>query len=373
MSLEFRKESLKKLNTPDDLDRLMPVTDERGWISLMAFGVFIISAIIWGFAGSIPTTINGTGVTTSAGYIKGVFAFTSGELTEFKVRGGDTIDAGELIAVINQPDLKQTTENASEELIELEAHQSERVAFLKKTIDEQSRRLFQLNILVREGVVEKSILMKAAQDVMNSRNELYDLEEIVAAAKRRKRESLAKEQWASVVRAPFAGTVTEVEYNEGDYVNIGSEILEMEAATPGGSSHDELRIALYLAAEDVKKVRKGMKVFIAPGTVKREEYGQLIGEVTYVSEYPKSFESIKNDLNGDLAKKFVQAGPPYKIMVRLYRDPASYSRYRWTSGKGPRVKITSGILCDAEIQIEERRPVDLVIPMFKKYVLGIGA
>ncbi len=258
-------------------------------------------------------------------------------------------------------------------MIELEAHQSERVAFLKKTIDEQSRRLIQLNILVREGIVEKSILMKVAQEVMNSRNDLYDLEEKVAAAKRRKRELLGKEQWASVIRAPFAGKVTEVEYNAGDYVNIGSEILEMEVATPDGGSHHEMKVALYMAAEDVKKVRKGMNVFIAPGTVKREEYGQLIGVVTYVSEYPKSFESIKNDLNADLAEKFVQAGPPYKIMVRLYRDPASYSGYRWTSGKGPRVKITSGILCDAEIQIEERRPVDLVIPMFKKYLLGIGA
>ncbi len=87
MALEFRKESLKKLNSPDDLDRLMPVTDERGWIRLIAFGVFIISVLIWGFAGSIPITINGSGITTSSGYIKGVFALTSGVLTEFKVRG----------------------------------------------------------------------------------------------------------------------------------------------------------------------------------------------------------------------------------------------------------------------------------------------
>jgi len=51
MALEFRKEALKKLSSPDDLDRLMPVTDSRGWIALFASGVFLFAVLIWGFYG----------------------------------------------------------------------------------------------------------------------------------------------------------------------------------------------------------------------------------------------------------------------------------------------------------------------------------
>lgn len=372
MALEFRKESLKKLNSPDDLDRLMPVTDVRGWVSLSAAGLFLITAIIWGFAGRIPVTLSGSGITTATGTLNEVFALTSGVIQDFKVRGGDHVNKGDVFAVIDQPDLRQATENAKAELAELESHQAEQITSLNQTIGLQSERLSQLNALVHDGIVEKAILTKAEQELMASKRSLYELQGKLMEARLRKAETEKKERWASIVTAPLSGTVMEVKCNSGDFVKSGDGLLDIEGDATDADRKKGLLVELYIATDGAKKIAQGMRVFIAPSTVKREEFGMMIGEVTYVSSYPKTFESIRADLNDDLARKFMQSGPPYKVKVRLAGDSRSYSGYRWTSGKGPQVKISSGVLCNAEIQLEERRPVELVIPIFRKYVLGEG-
>ena len=116
-----------------------------------------------------------------------------------------------------------------------------------------------------------------------------------------------------------------------------------------------------------------MEVFIALATVKPEQYGYVIGKVYYVSEYPKSLQAIASDLKNDLlAQTFSRSSSPYKVKIKLLRDSSTYSGYRWTSGKGPRISITSGILCSGQIIVEQQRPMELVIPMLKKYVIGIA-
>jgi len=90
-----------------------------------------------------------------------------------------------------------------------------------------------------------------------------------------------------------------------------------------------------------------------------------------VSDYPVSVDAITAEIrNQQMANSFASASPPYKVKVVLLKDAGSYSGYRWTSGNGPRVKITSGILCAGRIVVEQQRPVELVVPALKKYVLG---
>jgi hypothetical protein len=49
----FRKVSLDRLSSPEQLDQLMQVTDARGWIILSAFGIVLATAVLWGFLGSV--------------------------------------------------------------------------------------------------------------------------------------------------------------------------------------------------------------------------------------------------------------------------------------------------------------------------------
>ena len=369
MSPEFRKEALKKLSSPDDLDRLMPVTDRRGWIALAASAVIISAVVIWGYFGRVSTTVNGDGMIMSEGTISSITVRTGGILTGFTVRGGDPIQKGQILAVVEQPELRQKFIEDFSAYEFASDHESEQRKFLIQQIGIQEEKLRKLQTLYQDGLVEKALLTSSERDIMDLKSKLYGLDQNVSSASRSLVRSRENYKWRSAVAAPFSGKVTEVHFQNGELVGEGAELLLAEPYDTVEESG--LRLDLYIASGDAKKIRNGMDVYVAPATVKPEQYGYLIGKVSYVSEYPKTLKAIASELKNDqLAQKFSQSSPPYKVKVKLLRDSTSYSGYRWTSGKGPETKITSGLLCGGKIIVEEQRPMELVIPMLKKYVLG---
>jgi HlyD family secretion protein len=115
-----------------------------------------------------------------------------------------------------------------------------------------------------------------------------------------------------------------------------------------------------------------MEVRVEPTTVKREEYGAIVGRVVTVSDFPVTPQGMLADLHNDaLVKRFSQDGTPYAAKVTLERDPSTASGYRWTSGKGPPILLSSGTLTRAEVTTREQPPIDLVIPLMKR-LSGIG-
>ncbi|HUS16491.1 MAG TPA: hypothetical protein VM536_15950 [Chloroflexia bacterium] len=58
----FRKTSLDRLSSPEQLDELMHVTSPRAWMALAAFGGLLAAALIWSLVAVIPTTVPGRGV-----------------------------------------------------------------------------------------------------------------------------------------------------------------------------------------------------------------------------------------------------------------------------------------------------------------------
>lgn len=58
----FRKTSMDKVTGPEQLDDYIRVTSPSLWIVLAAAVVLLAAALIWGAAGSLPTTISAVGV-----------------------------------------------------------------------------------------------------------------------------------------------------------------------------------------------------------------------------------------------------------------------------------------------------------------------
>ena len=58
MKSVYRKVSLERLSSPEQLDMLVQVTDVRGWLALSAIGILLAMVIGWGVWGSIPSQIN---------------------------------------------------------------------------------------------------------------------------------------------------------------------------------------------------------------------------------------------------------------------------------------------------------------------------
>jgi HlyD family secretion protein len=148
----------------------------------------------------------------------------------------------------------------------------------------------------------------------------------------------------------------------GSVLNIGMPVVVVE--TEGAS----LDAVLYIPADRGKSVKPGMEVRLEPSTVKREEFGTMVGTVTSISEFPITPQGMAAVLHNDtLVTRFSKDGAPYAATVRLQPDNGTTSGYHWAVGQGPSVRLTSGTLTKAEITTRERRPVELIVPMLRKF------
>ncbi len=55
----FRKESLKRVESPDELDKYVRVTTPGVWILLAALVVILLGGCVWGFFGRLNTVVKG--------------------------------------------------------------------------------------------------------------------------------------------------------------------------------------------------------------------------------------------------------------------------------------------------------------------------
>lgn len=91
----FRKEALERLASPEQLDQLMPVTDRRGWLALVAIGLVLFAGVVWGIAGSIPVTIEATGLLMRQGGVEVLTAAQASVVTDVQAAPGDMVQAGQ--------------------------------------------------------------------------------------------------------------------------------------------------------------------------------------------------------------------------------------------------------------------------------------
>ncbi|MCR4922664.1 MAG: hypothetical protein K5931_01505 [Lachnospiraceae bacterium] len=58
----FRKESLERIQSPEQINDYLRVTKISIWITLGAVVVILLGALSWGFFGTLETTVNGTAI-----------------------------------------------------------------------------------------------------------------------------------------------------------------------------------------------------------------------------------------------------------------------------------------------------------------------
>ena len=97
---------------------------------------------------------------------------------------------------------------------------------------------------------------------------------------RRQMEAIAEtlNQNTQVV-SPIEGRVLEIKVSAGSVLAVGTPVVAIE------SEGSTLEAVIYLAAERGKSVKAGMQVQVEPSTVKREEYGTMLGTVLAVSDF----------------------------------------------------------------------------------------
>ena len=411
----FRKAALERLSSPEQLDLLMQVTSPRGWLILAALGLILVTAVLWSIFGVIPTKITGKGILIRSGGVFDVVTMGTGRLIQMDVSPGDIVKKNQLIARIAQPDLLDQIARAKAELNELEiqhrvlsgflekdttyqgdvlsgqrASNEEKIAVSKARVEWFEKRIAAEEKLLAEGVItEKQVLQTKDEysryraEITEARNQLKQIaardlavrnqnqqqrstSELRIADQKRRVQLLENQlDLNSRVTTPYDGRILEVKVDEGTLVTVGTSLVSLEL------NEGKLEALLYLPASEGKKVYPGMEALISPTTVRREEYGLIVGKVKLVSGFPATSQGMMRMLgNETLVRSLAESGAPLEIYAELTPEPGTDSGYRWSSRKGPPIQIYSGTLCDGLVTVQKQRPINLLIPYLRE-TLGL--
>lgn len=314
----FRKVSVERLSSPEQLDTLVKVTSPRGWLLLCGIGILLAAALYWGLFGTMSTKISSQGVLIRPGGLQAVYTPFSGTISDLRVAEHDTVNKGDVIAWLEQPELLEQIKAARAAIAELERQES-------------------------PGAEAAAVL---------------------AGWKQQLQQLLADYEYAARVISPYAGKVIEVNGGKGNYVGGGSPIIRLE--TVSTTAADELIAVMYIPVQQGKQLLPGMDVRLSPSTVNREEYGSLVGQVVSVSDFPVTVQGMLATLgNEGLVQQMAEQGVSLEVRINLAPNAATYSGYTWTTAEGPPIRINSGTIVSGAITVSTQRPIAAVIPQFK--------
>jgi len=406
----FRKTSLARLSSPEQLDTIMRVTGAKRWLALAGMFLILGVTIIWGYAGTIDTKVSGSGVIVRAGTVLNVVASGAGLVTAINVNLGDQVKADQVVAKVSDPEILEKIRLARSALEEAKAERERnlllrqqgaqlQVEALTRDQANAQREIQELgeqvkiateqisvdNQLLAKGLITRQQTLQDQQKLVQIKGQIESLrakikqidadqytartnperfdEEMKARIGELERNLAGLENqmaMQSSVESPYDGQVIEMKAVPGSLVAAGSPILSIQ---PQGNT---LEVLVYLPSLQAKAVQPGMAAEISPSTVKREEFGFIRGKVVYAGEFPASFDALmRNFQNETLVRSIMAGGPVTELRVTLERDPMTASGYKWSSSRGPEISISSGTLCTVEVITRHQPPVSLLFPFFK--------
>ena len=426
----FRKIALERLSSPEQLDSLMRVITPKAWLALLPLLGIILLGILWGWFGSLPTKVFGSKcILINPVGLADITSGSSGRITDFMVKVGDTVKEGTEIARVAQPDLVDRIDKAQARVKELESQEKVVQAFADQGMSLARQNLAQQRQLLtsqanaareraryaqerarlakeRAGVLEElfkqglvtsqSVLgvrqeeAAARQDEVSAmlefesqqnqikqlpltmlerdkqgRGETANVQAQLSEARRQLDSLIEGKKQAATLVSAYRGKVTEIKAGNGMLVGQGSPVITVELDNVGATT---VQAIIYVPVGEGRKVKPKMDVQIVPSTVKREQHGYVRASVNYVSDYPATPQSMMMLLQNDaLVRDLAGNTPPTEIRATL-QTADTPSGYQWSSAKGPAVKLASGTVCKAEITIDRQRPLSLVIPILKQTI-----
>lgn len=465
----YRKESLERLSSPERLDQLMQVVAPKDWLGLLAFGGLIVLGTAWSVFGKIPVTVDGRGILIYPLQVVELESPSEGKLQTLKVKVGDNVRKGDVLAVIDQSDLRTQVREQQARLTqlqrqaqELDSLGNERLTLELQTLRQQRQtlrqqlqntqefspqrrsqeratiakerraleqqlqdlralqpvlqtRLDSRKLLQRQGAIAADAVIQAEREfrdtisqiyrlqaqlqelqtrlvnnessyqdnlsqISNLRAQLQDLdsrEKVLLQQQlegqntrqnniqeiRRQIAQLSQQlQTTGQIISPQNGRLLEVNVAPGQVLEAGTRFGAIASTNPTG----KLVSLTYFSIKDGKRLQAGMAAQITPDSVKREEFGGIVGNLKTVSAFPITRQSIATTIGStEVAEGLAIPGGQMEALIELATQPTSVSGYRWSSAPGPDVKLTAGTTVTVRVTLKEQSPISLVLPVLR--------
>ena len=405
----YRKPALlaRKSQEMDQIPRIIP---SYGWLFILGIIVFLVGVLVWSIVGRVPTTVSGRGILISGGNLPSITAQGQGQISEILVEIGDKVSPGQVVAHVNQPILKaqirsqeiiikslQTRlETVTAQMNSLLSSQSKflekQEATAKTTINDYKSQIESLQKVVTaqekllaDGLIplttyidsqtlldttqialltaENTLQMILSEDLDNQATadtNIFEAQLNLETEKATLTELQSQLAEGAAVVSTISGTIVEINVAIGGEVTIGQPVFSVER------TDEELSAILYFIAGPGKRIMPGMTAQVSPDTVTVDQYGFIVGDVTYVSDVPANDSSMMAYLSNEtVVQSLTLTGPQVQVLAKLRKNPNTTSGFEWSSSTGPDREVPSGTMAVGRVIVDEQPPITLLIPILK--------
>ena len=407
----FRKAALAKLASPEQLDSLMQVTTSKAWMALAAALVVITSGLAWGLLGRTSERVRGAGILLTEGGIFAIESRGNGIVRDVLVGVGDDVRQGQVVVRITQEEVVQELRQNKALLADLRANARRSAELVKRNREAELRSLAEDRIrlekstltlrnqieylegrlkaqteAVDRGLITRDLRQATAQELEGAKSSLisnqsqkaqleakessirntadqsiFNLDQEVRRTERQIEQIRDRLERGTLVLAPYAGRVVSRLVDHGQEVRQGAPVLYIEF------SDQPLEAIAFIPLQGAR-IHPGMTAQMSPEGITWEEYGYMLGEVVSVTQGPSNPDAMNRILrNSQLIQQFTAGGSVYEMRIRLKLDPKTPSGFAWTSRQGPPTRFGSGTLLQVQIPVQEKRPLEMVIPTVRKW------
>ncbi|WP_419420844.1 NHLP bacteriocin system secretion protein [Legionella sp. D16C41] len=406
----FRKKALEQINRPTLNEDVIRLITPKYWLLFLVFFLTITIFFIWLIKGTLFIRVEGKGVLMSINRdVMTVQApAVEGTISNIFVKPGDQVTKDTLlVSYTNQVALELNTSqnylaklkaeqkalqrSSEQNIASLEKNQNDQVIKINDSLNAAREKLKQLAIMLdlKEKALKKGIIdlpnvtetrveyYRLLQEINSHEADLISMKANLVELKDKWRErerelslevlkaeqqvGLLKEKLQSshLITSPATGMVAEVRVRIGDYTKPGEVLLSIIP------TDQNLYALVFVPAKRGKLLKPGMEAQITPTIINKMEYGTIKGKVQSISLLPVTEESMMAVLkNQQLVASFLNQGPLMSVKILMNKDSSTPSGFQWTSRLGPNMRLTQGTLVDAMINIETKKPINLLVNFY---------
>jgi len=403
----FRSDSLDNLVSTDDLDQASSLIRFRSFLFLFVFVILIGIGVVCAIFVKVPIKVSGPAVLWSDVGVLQIAAKDPGSVTSIKVKVGDRVQVGQVIALLDQSRVQDQLSSAQHKLkvlqtyigdIEnLQARDKEKRKEFQQSIEEiqqssdllnkarlkrlqlrknELRKLHedgfilfdQYNTFVNQIEDTESAIINDQRDVVRELKEENNkltsdhrelLQKKLEADQLSSEVTLLQSQLADQgeLTSRINGRVVEITSSVGDFLSPGSPVVLVQP----DSKEEEMTFVVFISSEQVKPVHEGMRTELELSAFPPTKYGKLVAEVKSVSPMPLSSSGLMKELRNDqLVERITQAGSPFMVKVDILRNPDG--SLLWSSASSTERKLQVGMVGEGSVITRYERLVWLMLP-----------